>query len=133
MPGPATFELAAHAQRTFIVSVDQPPPGQSELVAAFYAADRTINGVATNAGVGTALRFSEPGTTVQPPCPKPKPAKNPNVHTVYLGASNIKPPSTGISPMLFGGTIGGLFLILALVLALRRYRPRMFKRGVHHS
>ena len=134
LSGPAVFTLAAHASRKFIVSVGEPPPGKSELIAAFIGSDPSPSGgVHTNAGVGTAFRFSEPGQTVITPCPKPKPSKNSSIRTVYVAGNQAKPPSTGISPMLFGGTIGGVLLLLALGLGLRRYRPRLLKRGVHHS
>jgi len=109
MSGPAEFTLAAHAERKFIVSVGKPPPGQSELIAAFLATTPGKTGVHTAAGVGTALRFSEPGKTVVTPCPKPSPAKNPNIRTVTLGPGS-HPSNNGPLDI----AVGVLFALLVL-------------------
>jgi hypothetical protein len=126
MSGPASFTLRPHASRSFTVSVGQPPPGKSELVAAFIASDPSKTaGVRTSAGVGTALRFSEPGRTVITPCPKPKSSGNPKIRTVYVGAS--KPAATGLTPLLLGGFGGGILaaaLASGLMFIIRRRRSQ---------
>jgi len=130
LSGPATLTLAPHASQRYVVAVQQPPPGQSELVAAFVASDPSPSGkagVSSSAGVGTALRFSEPGKTVVTPCPKPKSSGNPHIRTVYVGASKATPTNT--FPLVLAiAVLGSLLVCGALALFILRLRK---PRGAH--
>lgn len=115
---PSSFNLAPFAKRTFIVSVGTPPPGDSELVAAFIATTPLKGtGAQTSAGVGTALRFHEAGATPAAPCPKASPVQNKNPH--YRGTFGVaKAASTapleiavGVLAALLAGAIVGFLII----------------------
>jgi hypothetical protein len=101
--GRTTFRLRPSESRRVHVRIGQPPPGRSELVAAFVASDPSHGSVAASAGVGTALRFSEPGRTEIAPCPLIRHHADPtSVRTVAARSSEIT-----------GGLIGLAFAILA--------------------
>jgi hypothetical protein len=64
LAGPAAFRLAPHHTRTVRIRIGTAPAGRSELVAAFMASRPHSRGeVVTSGGVGTALRFTQPGKT----------------------------------------------------------------------
>ena len=73
LAGPSAFRLRPHQSRTVRIRIGAAPAGRSELVAAFIATRPHAPGaVATSGGVGTALRFSQPGHTASAarPCPR---------------------------------------------------------------
>jgi len=115
LAGPAAFRLGPHRSRTVLIRVGSAPAGRSELVAAFVATRPHSRGaVVTSGGVGTALRFAQPGRTAHAgrPC---------------AAVAAPRPPATSDAglPLEAGGGAAALLLVAGFIVVRHRRRGRM--------
>ena len=104
---PTAFRLRPGARRTVRLTLATPPAGRYELIAAFTTQPQGHGQVVTVAGVGTAIRTSQPGNTAIKPCPLAAP----------------KPGGPGVLAVAGLGLAGALVALVIALLWLRRRRP----------
>ncbi len=119
LSGPAVFGLRPGASVTDEVTVGTPPPGRTEIAAIFIgSAPKTAGTSTVSGGVGTPLRFSQPGTASVEACPK-RPTPTAPRPAAAGAASGTSPLALGLTGLAGAATLG---LILIGIAAVRRRR-----------